>query len=294
MDVLLLLSFAIITAILITVWMLFSRRGILFAFSSFSQGRLSKWQGVLVLVCSLALFIALWDFISRLEPENINKIPGPGQTFMAAGRLLASGKLLMEAGISCLRVFIGFTAASIVGVGIGLLAGSFLLANRLIVPVTSFLRYIPPTAFISLLIVYFGIGEMYKYAVIFFGVIFFIIQMVIDAVEDLDRRYMEMALTSGYRNWRIFREVVMPASWPRVWDVLRINLGASWTFLVAAELIGSETGLGHFIAVSQRYLRIDELYVGILTFGVIGIVTDRGLERLSRRMFRWHYVSIKQ
>ena len=185
-------------------------------------------------------------------------------------------------------------AASIVGVCIGLLAGSFLLVNRLVVPVTSFLRYIPPTAFISLLIVYFGIGETYKYAVIFFGVIFFIVQMAIDVVEDLDRRYMEMALTSGYGNWRMFREVVMPASWPRVWDVLRINLSASWTFLVAAELIGAEKGLGHLIAISQRYLRIDELYVGILTFGLIGIVTDRGLEWFSRKTFRWHYVRIKQ
>lgn len=294
MDVSLLPSFALSAAILSTVWLLLSRRGILFAFSSFSRGRLSRWLGVLLLVCSFALFVAFWDFFSRLEPTGINKIPGPGQTLVAAAHLLASGKLLTEAGISCFRVLIGFTAASIVGVGIGLLGGSFLLANRLIVPVTSFLRYIPPTAFISLLIVYFGIGETYKYAVIFFGVIFFIIQMVIDAVEDLDRRYMEMALTSGYSNWRMFREVVMPASWPRVWDVLRINLSASWTFLVAAELIGAEKGLGHFIAVSQRYLRIDELYVGILTFGVIGIVTDRGLEWLSRRMFRWHYVSIKQ
>ena len=166
--------------------------------------------------------------------------------------------------------------------------------NRLIVPVNSFLRYIPPTAFISLLIVYFGIGETYKYAVIFLGVIFFIVQMVIDVVEDIDRRYFEMGLTSGYSNLRVFKEVVVPASWPRVVDVLRINLSAAWTFLVAAELIGAEKGLGHLIAVSQRFLRIDELYVGILSFGIIGIVTDRAIELTSRKLFRWHYVSTNQ
>ncbi len=293
MDISLLPSFIVAAAILFTVWLIISRKGMLFAFSAFSKGRLETWQKALLLVCSFALFIALWDVLSRLESEGINKIPSPGQTFAAAGHLLVSGKLLSEAGISCLRVLIGFTAASIVGVSIGLVAGSFLLANRLIVPVTSFLRYIPPTAFISLLIVYFGIGETYKYAVIFFGVIFFIIQMVIDAVEDLDQRYMEMGLTSGYSNWRIFREVVMPASWPRILDILRINLSASWTFLVAAELIGAQKGLGHLIAVSQRYLRIDELYVGILAFGVIGIVTDQGLGWFSRKAFRWHYVSTK-
>lgn len=284
----------IVAAILFLIWLFFFRRGLFFSFTIFSKGKLSRWQNILISFGGFLLFIAVWDILSRLEPEGINKVPGPGQTLIAAWHLLISGVLIQEAWISCLRVLIGFTSASLVGVTLGLLAGSFLLANRLITPVSSFLRYIPPTAFISLLIVYFGIGESYKYAVIFLGVIFFIIQMVIDAVEDIDKRYFEMAMTSGYDNPRIFKEVVMPASWPRVVDVLRINLSASWTFLVAAELIGSEKGLGHLISVSQRYLRIDDLYVGILTFGVIGIVTDRGIEWLSRKLFRWHYISTKQ
>lgn len=288
------LSPFIFIIILFVSWWFFSHRGLLTALSSFSKSKLSTWQNAIVLICSFGLFLSFWGILSGIMPEGINKIPGPAQTFVAAGKLLSSGKLFTETWISCFRVIIGFSAASVIGIAIGLLAGVFLLANRLIVPVTSFLRYIPPTAFISLLIVYFGIGETYKYAVIFFGVIFFIIQMVIDVVEDIDRRYLEMALTSGYGNWQIFRKVVMPASWPRVLDVLRVNLGASWTFLVAAEIIGSENGLGHLIAVSQRYLRIDDLYVGILTFGVIGIVTDRVLEWLSRKMFRWYYVSLKQ
>lgn len=279
---------------LIGVWLLFSRAGFGSALAVFSKRRLRAWQLGLTWVASFVLFVTIWDLASRVEPEGINKVPGPADTLAAAWRLVVSGKLLEEAGISCLRVLIGFAAASLVGVAAGLLAGSFLLANRLVVPVNSFLRYIPPTAFISLLIVYFGIGETYKYAVIFLGVIFFIIQMTIDVVEDIDKRYFEMALTSGYGNVRIFKEVVLPASWPRVVDVLRINLSAAWTFLVAAELIGAEKGLGHLIAVSQRYLRIDELYVGILAFGLIGIATDRLVDAVSRRLFRWHYVALKQ
>jgi NitT/TauT family transport system permease protein len=264
------------------------------ALSIFSTGRLTRWQNLTLGVCSFWLFVTFWDIASIMEPEGINKIPSPGQTFEAAWRLLVSGKLLSEAWISCLRVIVGFSVASVIGVGVGLLAGSYLLANRLIVPVNSFLRYIPPTAFISLLIVYFGIGETYKYAVVFFGVIFFIIQMVIDVAEDVDKRYLEMGQTSGWGNWDIFNRVVMPASWPRIVDVLRINLSASWTFLVAAEIIGAEKGLGHLISVSQRYLRIDELYVGVLTFGVIGIITDQLIDKSSRKAFRWYYVSLRQ
>nr|VFK52985.1 MAG: NitT/TauT family transport system permease protein [Candidatus Kentron sp. TUN]VFK53520.1 MAG: NitT/TauT family transport system permease protein [Candidatus Kentron sp. TUN] len=287
-------SAILLIVIILGVGLFFFYKGIFSAFSILSKGKLTSWQGILVWICSFVLFFSLWDIVSQLESEGINKIPSPVQTFAAAERLLVSGKLLSEAWVSCLRVAIGFVAASLVGVTIGLLAGSFLLINRLVVPVTSFLRYIPPTAFISLLIVYFGIGETYKYAVIFFGVVFFIIQMVIDVVEDIDRRFLEMALTMGHNNWSIFKEVVIPASWPRIWDVLRINLSASWTFLVAAEIIGAERGLGHLISVSQRYLRIDDLYVGILIFGIIGIVTDRVLEWISRNLFRWHYVTINR
>lgn len=280
--------------ILIAIWLVFVRRGLLHAFSSFSKGKLSRCDNVLMFLTSFSFFLLMWHILSCLEPAGINKIPGPIQTAAAGWRLVVSGKLLDEAAASCLRVLVGFTVASCVGVTIGLIAGTFLLVNRIVVPVTSFLRYIPPTAFISLLIVYFGIGETYKYAVIFFGVIFFIIQMVLDIVEDIDGRYYEVAMTTGFSNWRVFREVILPASWPRVWDVLRINLSASWTFLVAAELIGAEKGLGHLIAVSQRYLRIDDLYVGILTFGLIGMATDRSLDWLSRKLFRWHYLSLKQ
>ena len=290
--ILLSISFVAITIIL--VLLLFHRLGLLDAFNLFSKDKLKLWHNILIWLGSFLLFLAFWDIISRLEPEGVNKIPGPIQTLGAALRLVASGKLIEEALISCFRVLVGFMAASVIGVSIGLVAGSFLLANRLIVPVNSFLRYIPPTAFISLLIVYFGIGESYKYAVIFLGVIFFIIQMVIDVVDDIDKRYFEMALTTGYGNLRIFKEVVMPASWPRIVDVLRINLSASWTFLVAAELIGAEKGLGHLISVSQRFLRIDELYVCILTFGLIGIATDRVIDLGSRKIFRWHHVNLKQ
>lgn len=288
------LNISIFIIVLAFVISIFYKQRLLVAFSIFTKAKLNHWQVVLLWVCSFVLFLTLWGFFSGIEQQGINKIPSPIQTVTAACRLLISGKLIEEASISCLRIVVGFSIASIIGVLIGLFAGSFLLAKQLIQPVNSFLRYIPPTAFISLLIVYFGIGESYKYAVIFFGVIFFIIQMVIDAVEDLDTRYMEMALTTGYSNWKTFKEVVIPASLPRIWDVLRINLSASWTFLVAAELIGAQKGLGHLISISQRYLRIDELFVGILAFGVIGIFTDKALEFSSKVFFRWHYLSLRQ
>ena len=239
-------------------------------------------------------FLALWGLISSIKAPFIKNIPSPVDVLWSFFHLMSSGELFIEAFISFKRVIIGFVLASIVGVSIGLLAGSFLAINHLIVPVNSFLRYIPPTAFIALLIVYFGVGEAYKYAVIFLGVIFFIIQMVIDVVDDVDMRYIEIGITSGFSNWEIFKKVIIPFCWPRVLDVLRINLSAAWTFLVAAELVGAERGLGHLIAVSQRFLRIGDLYAGILTFGIIGLITDKFLGSISRWLFKWYYVELRR
>ena len=283
-----------IIAVTILYWLLFQRKKLTSELVVFSDGKFSKAEFLLLHIGGAIFFIAIWHIVAGLESEGIDKIPNPFQVLQSFGKLLVSGKLLSEAWFSLRRIIIGFSIASIVGVSCGLLAGTFLLIRHLILPVSSFLRYIPPTAFISLLIVYFGIGEMYKCSVIFLGVIFFIIQMIVDVVEDVDKSYLEMAMTSGFSRWGIFREVVVPFAWPRVFDVLRINLSAAWTFLVAAEIVGADKGLGHLIAVSQRYLRIDELFVGILTFGIIGIVTDRLLEFTSRKLFRWHYINLRR
>jgi NitT/TauT family transport system permease protein len=256
--------------------------------------RLRLWEKAFLFVGGIALFTAIWSLASWLKPTGVTRIPSPLMTLRTAYEMLASGVLINEAGISFVRVLVGFTLASIIGVAGGLLAGSFSLLNRLLVPGNSFLRYIPPTAFVALMIVYFGIGEAYKYAVVFVGVVFFIFQMTVDVVEDLDVRYVEMGLTGGLTRFEVFRKIYIPASWPRIVDVLRINLSGAWTFLVAAEIVGAETGLGHLVAISQRFLRIEELYVAILMFGLIGLTTDWVIQLLSRRLLRWHTIQVSR
>jgi NitT/TauT family transport system permease protein len=239
-------------------------------------------------------FISLWGIVSSFNLSILENVPTPVEVIQSFYKLSISGELLLESAISFKRVIIGFFLATIIGVPIGLLAGTYILANKIILPVNSFFRYIPPTAFISLLIVYFGVDEMFKYSIIFLGMIFFIVHMVIDVVDDLDMKYIELGLTSGFSNWQIFTKLIVPSSMPRVFDVLRINIGAAWTFLVAAEIIGAENGLGHLIAISQRFLRMGDLYAGILTFGIIGLVTDRLLNYISKKSFKWYFIELNR
>lgn len=243
---------------------------------------------------SPVFFVGLWSLLSLAGVTPNELVPSPEDLISAFWRLSVSGVLLEESWASLQRVIIGFSLAAITGVIIGFFAGSFLVARQTIAPLNSVLRYIPPTSFIVLLIVYFGVGELYKYAVVFAGVVFFIIQMTIDVIDDIDGRHIEMARSTGFSNWSIFYRIIAPCSAPRVFDILRINLSAAWTFLVAAELVGSDHGLGHLVAISQRFMRIDELFAGIITFGIIGLLTDAGLELASRKLFPWYHLSLNR
>ncbi len=256
-------------------------------------GGSAAWRRLLFWTSPVAV-LGVWGAVSCTGWVDALWLPAPTAVFDAFWRLAGSGDLWRAIGMSAARIGIGFAAAAVIGVPLGLLAGAFTSVRTLVMPLNSFLRYIPPTAFVALLIIYCGVGETYKYAVIFVGTVFFIVSMVMDVVDDLDGRYVEMARVMGCRDGEIFRRFVLPATAPRVLDVLRINLSGAWIFLVVAEITGADGGLGHLIAISQRFLRTDELFVGIIAFGVIGLVTDLLIEQLSRRGFRWYYVSLKR
>jgi NitT/TauT family transport system permease protein len=252
-----------------------------------SYGRSSVLATHLLTVSGVAAFSAVWCLLSAYWTDGLTRIPSPLATGRALAAMIGDGSLVFNLVASVIRIAVGFSLAAVVGVSAGWLAGTFLVVNKLVLPTNSFLRYIPPTAFVTLLIVYFGIGEVYKYAVVFTSVVFFIVQMTVDAVEDIDQRYKEMGLLSGMDSAALLRHVVLPGTLPRVVDILRVNLSGAWTFLVAAEVVGADGGLGHLIAVSQRFGRIENLYAAIIVFGFIGILTDAFLKYLARRCFRW-------
>lgn len=239
-------------------------------------------------VCSgVAFLLSVWCMFSAVRIDGPTRVPSPFATAHKALELMVDGTLPREVAISAGRIVIGFILACTIGTGVGWIAGSFVIAGQLILPSNSFVRYIPPTAFVALMVVYLGVGELYKIGVVFISVVFFIIQMTVDVVEDVDQRYLEMGLVSGMSEWQVFRLVVVPATLPRVVDVWRINLSGAWTFLVAAEIVGAKGGLGHLIAISQRFGRIEELFVAILSFGLIGLISDYVIGQFSRWIFKW-------
>ncbi len=235
--------------------------------------------------------ILLWAALATARPDGPTRVPSPIAVLAATRSLVASGELGDALAASLRRIATGFGLAALAGTSLGLLCGTYAVAARLLLPTNTFFRYIPPTAFVTLLILYLGIGERYKYTVVFVGVFFFIVQMTVDAVRDIERAYLEMAVVVGVTRSRILASVVVPAVAPTLIDILRINLSGAWTFLVAAEVVGNDPGLGHMINIGRRFGRVESVFVGICSFGVIGIGTDFLLRGLRNRLFRWKTLS---
>jgi NitT/TauT family transport system permease protein len=221
--------------------------------------------------------------------------PSGTALWQSAIRLFGQGIILHDALISAFRVFAGFCIAYAAALFIGLAVISVRRIRDSVLPTNAFLRYIPPAAYAVLLIGAFGVGEGYKIAVIFFGIFFFLITMIVDVFDGIDQRYLDMAHLDR-RNWiEILWYVIIPWSLPRLIDVGRINLGAAWTFLVIGEMVGANSGLGYLIVVSQRFSQIADIYWAMAAFGFIGWFLDSFLKYLSHLLSPWfHAVALKQ
>lgn len=201
--------------------------------------------------------------------------------------MLTGMGLLKDIGASVYRVTAGFVLASIIGMPLGLLMGTFKVAEGLVEPVVGFVRYMPASAFIPLLILWVGIGDLEKIAVIFIGTFFQQVLMVRDVAKNVSRELVHTSYTLGANQRTAFLKVVLPASAPGIVDTLRITLGWAWTYLVVAELVAASSWLGYMIMEAQRFLRTAGIIVGILTIGLLGLVTDSLFKAVYFRMFPW-------
>jgi NitT/TauT family transport system permease protein len=245
----------------------------------------------------LAIVLLASIFIAVFEPNGSSwwLFPSASALWQSAIRLFGQGIIFRDAVISAFRVFVGFCLAYGTALFVGLGVISLRLVRDSVLPINAFLRYIPPAAYAVLLVGAFGVGEGYKIAVIFFGIFFFLIAMIVDVFDGIDQRYLDMAHLDR-RNWmEILWNVVIPWSLPRLIDVARINLGAAWTFLVIGEMVGANSGLGYLIVVSQRFSQIADIYWAMAMFGFIGWLLDSLLKFLGHMLSPWFYaVALKQ
>lgn len=236
---------------------------------------------------TVGLLLGGWVLLAGSGLVRAEFLPTPHQVALAGLDLARDGSLWTHIGASCFVVLVGFALASVLAVPLGILMGTFQLVEAVIEPITGFMRYLPVSAMIPLLILWVGIDYETRVAVIFIGTFFQQLVMVADIAHHVPRDLLDVSYTLGAGRRQVLSRVLVPGTLPGVMDTLRITLGWAWTYLVLAELVAANRGLGYMILTSMRGLFTDRIFVGILVIGLLGLTCDLIFKYLHRWLLPW-------
>ncbi len=246
-----------------------------------------RWLSLLLVGLALIVPLLLWMAISSLKLVPPMFLPTPATVIDAGIKMLTEENLIADVLASSARVLAGFLVAAIIGVPMGLAMGTFYSLDSLFAPIVGTVRYMPVTAFVPLIVIWLGLGESSKVLIIMLGVVLYNAIMVADAVKFIPNEMINVAYTLGATRRDVVFKVIIPAAFPSVLDTLRVNISGAWNFLVIAELVASQNGLGFKIIQAQRFLQTEKVLFCIALIGVIGLVIDYGLKWISQRLTPW-------
>lgn len=219
-------------------------------------------------------------------------IPGPVATWKGAQELLSDGSLVQYIGISFYRVFTGWALGSLLAIPIGLIIGKVAAVRVFAEPFLNFIRFIPPIAFITLFLVWFGIGEQSKIALIMYATLFIVIINTLTGVLSVEEDKIRSARSMGASEGQILLYVIIPATTPYIFTGIRLAMGTSYMAIIGAEMIASNEGVGFLIWNSRLFFRTDWIFVGLISLGLMGFITDRAVGWIGRKtLHRYGIVS---
>lgn len=233
------------------------------------------------------LVLGLWAVLSYDGVVPTMFLPTPGAVIEAGWRLANDGTLGRHVLASVEVVLIGFLVSSLVAVPLGLLMGSFRLVQAFLEPLVNFIRYLPVTSFVPLFILWIGIGLEQRVAVIIFGVFFQQLVMIADVSKGVSKDLINASYTLGSSRRDVILHVLGPASLPGILDTLRVTMGWAWTYLVVAELVAANSGLGYISLKAMRGFQVDVIFLAIAVIGLLGLLTDQLFRLLRLRMVSW-------
>ena len=229
--------------------------------------------------------ILAWWLLGSFGGVDKVFLPGPMDVLQRAMTWATEDNLGSDVAISTWRVVAGWALSAMFALPIGLFIGSYRAVQALLEPLTDFIRYMPAVAFIPLVMLWVGIDEGSKVAIIFIGTFFQMVLMVAEDVRRVPIAQIEAAQTMGATRGEIIEKVIIPSSKPALLDTLRITMGWAWTYLVVAELVAANSGLGYAVLKAQRFLQTDKIFAGILMIGLIGLIIDQCFRLIHRKAF---------
>jgi sulfonate transport system permease protein len=244
----------------------------------------------LLIISWIAPFVVLvaWEWLAQSGWLSPQVLPAPSKVARTAFKLLLSGSLLNDLGVSLLRAAAGFAIGGSIGFALGTLVGFSRTAQALIDRSVQMIRAIPFLAMVPLVIVWFGVGEGEKIFLVSLGVAFPIYINTTLGIRQVDPKLLELGRVQGLGTWQTVRRIILPGALPSVLTGVRYSLATAWLALVVAETIGAQSGLGFLAMDAREFLRTDVIVLTILIYALIGVAADSIARLLERRLLAWH------
>ena len=235
------------------------------------------------------IFVLLfWLMFSVFAHPGSTIIPTPSEVFIALLDIVTKGDIFVHVFASLIRVVVGFLIAIFIGVGLALVTGYYKKVGIFLNPLIEFLRPIPPIAWIPIAILIFGLGNTSAYFIVFMGAFFPIFTNSFFGVNSLPTIYKNVARSFEIKKSIFVKEILLKFSLPYIFTGLKIGIGMAWMSVIAAELIGAQSGLGYFIQLNRLLLRTDNVIAGMILIGVIGYVLSWLLLTMEKKIIPWN------
>lgn len=225
-------------------------------------------------VLSLFVFLGMWEIAAVTGAIDPRFFPAPSYLKDEFVLMVASGRLQSDMMVSTIRVLIGFALSASVGIPLGILLGSSQVLRWIIEPIISVIRPMPSLAWIPLSLLWLGMGESQKYAIVFMGTLAPLVVFVTDATFSVDGTVIRAAKNLGASRFRVMLEVVLPGALPSILSGLKVTLALAWTCIISAEMVGAAKGLGYVIWNAKDWGNTSQVIVGMLMISATVLVLD--------------------
>jgi ABC-type nitrate/sulfonate/bicarbonate transport system permease component len=258
----------------------------------FSVGN-GRYRGILLSATSLLIAFSIWQFLSTFI-FNPFLIPPPVEVIRTAIPMVMSGEIFADVSISMVRVLVGFVSGSLIGILFGVLLGRIRVLHELLDPIMELLRYLSPTAMITIAVIWFGIGEMSKYFLIFWGTFFIVVVNTTAGVWRAPVTRQRAAECLGANRLEIFVMVIIPSAVPYIVTGMRVAMASSFMSIIPAEILAADSGIGYLLQKSSLLLQTNRIFVALLTICLLGFAVDRIFRFLVERVLTRYmsYVSV--
>ncbi|MFJ9154071.1 ABC transporter permease [Streptomyces sp. NPDC102270] len=233
------------------------------------------------------LLLALWQLLSSTGVLTADVLASPGRIAQVGGDLIADGSLTSAMTTSLQRVAGGLLLGTVIGTGLALVSGLFRVGEDIVDAPVQMLRTVPFVGLIPLFIIWFGIGEAPKIAIITLGVTFPLYLNVYAGIRGVDSQLIEAGESLGLSRWGLVRHVILPGALPGAMTGLRYSLGIAWLALVFAEQVNADSGIGFLMVQARDFLRTDVIVVCLIVYAFLGLLADFIVRSLERLLLQW-------